>query len=66
MILIGLRGNLGYPACFPKEEYWLTIEERGGRDDMPEVGLVHSRGVAGVMPCESTSSLEGTNANTQW
>ena len=45
---------MGDPVCFLHVvEYRLTIEEKGSWDDIPEVGSVHSRGVAWVMPCAS-------------
>jgi len=47
-----VRRNLGDPVCFLHlVEYRLTIAEKGSRDDMPEVGSVHIRGVARAMPC---------------
>ena len=40
-------------------------EEATKRYDAPEVGLTHSRGVAGVMPGGAESSLEGVSGLTQ-
>jgi hypothetical protein len=40
-------------------------EEATKRYDVPEVGLTHSRGVAGVMPGGASSSLEGVSGLTQ-
>ena len=52
MITKGVSRNLGDPVCFLHVvEYRLTIEEKGSWDDILEVGSVHSRGVAWVMPC---------------
>lgn len=35
-------------------------KRRGGGDGHPEVGLIHSRGVTGVMPCESEAHSKGS------
>jgi hypothetical protein len=35
------------------------LERRGFRDDSAGVGLIHSRGVAGVMPCEERIHSKG-------
>ena len=36
-----------------------NLERRGFRDDSAGVGLIHSRGVAGVMPCEEIIHSKG-------
>ena len=36
-----------------------NLERRGFRDECAGVGLIHSRGVAGVMPCEDIIHSKG-------
>lgn len=44
-----------------------NLERREFRDDSAGVGLIHSRGVAGAMPCEfrPVGTLEGISVNMQ-
>jgi hypothetical protein len=43
----------GRPVQFLREQIpGNNLERRGFRDDCTGVGLIHSRGVTGVMPCE--------------
>jgi hypothetical protein len=41
------------------------VEEATKRYGVSVVGLTHSRGVAGVMPCGAKGSLEGVSGLTQ-
>jgi hypothetical protein len=36
-----------------------NLKRRGFRDDCTGVGLIHSRGVAGAMPCEDMIHSKG-------
>jgi len=50
----------GRPAQFlPKQIPGNDPKRRGFRDDCAGVGLIHSRGVAGVMPCEEKIHSKG-------
>ena len=50
----------GRPALFPQR--WIpenNLKKRGFRKGSAGVGLIHSRGVARVMPCEETNHSKG-------
>jgi len=47
------------------ERSFQQVEEARRKYDDMVVGLTHSRGVDGVMPIESPSSLEGVSSRTQ-
>jgi len=52
MIQKGSYRNLGDPVQFQcKQISGNNLERKGFRDDSAGVGLTHSRGVGGVMPC---------------
>lgn len=58
----------GRPVLFPRERIpGNNPERRGFGDGSAGVGLIHSRGVAGVMPCEfrPVGTLEGISVNMQ-
>jgi len=58
----------GRPALFLQRQIpGNNLERREFRDDSVGVGLIHSRGVVGVMPCEfqSVGTLEGISVNMQ-
>lgn len=50
----------GRPVLFPRERIpGNNLKKRGFRDGSAGVGLIHSRGVAGVMPCEEKIHSKG-------
>jgi hypothetical protein len=50
----------GRPALFPQRRIpENNLKRRGFRNDSAGVGLIHSRGVAGVMPCEEKIHSKG-------
>jgi len=50
----------GRPVQFLREQKpGNNLKRRGFRDDCTGVGLIHSRGVAGVMPCEDMIHSKG-------
>jgi len=50
----------GRPAVFPQRRIpGNNPKRRGFRNDSTGVGLIHSRGVAGVMPCEEAIHSKG-------
>lgn len=50
----------GRPVQFLREQIpGNNLKRRGFRDDCAGVGLIHSRGVAGVMPCEDMIHSKG-------
>lgn len=50
----------GRPVLFLQEQIpGNNLERRGFRDDSAGVGLIHSRGVAGAMPCEEIIHSKG-------
>jgi hypothetical protein len=59
----GIEGRLqelGRSRAFPDNRISAyNLRRRGRRDDVLEVGLAHSRGVTGVMPCEDTIHSKG-------
>ncbi len=50
----------GRPVQFLREQITgNNLKRRGFRDDCAGVGLIHSRGVTGVMPCEDIIHSKG-------
>jgi hypothetical protein len=50
----------GRPVQFLREQIpGNNLKRRGFRDDCAGVGLIHSRGVTGVMPCEDIIHSKG-------
>jgi len=50
----------GRPVQFlPEQKPGNNLKRRGFRDNCTGVGLIHSRGVAGVMPCEDMIHSKG-------
>lgn len=64
MVLNGCYRNLGDPICIVSSGLSAyDLKKRRSRESISEVGLTHSRGVAGVMSCEIKDSLEGVSRN---
>ena len=49
----------------PRLEAFVKLKKRRWKYGDMAVGLTHSRGVGGVIPIESLSSLEGVSSKTQ-
>lgn len=53
--------ELGRPGLFSEKRIFAdNLKKKGSKDDDSGVGLTHSRGVAGVMPCEKGVHSKGS------